>query len=358
MGRDGFEDCFNPFLLGVLLTSREAKDWNSSLHSLGSSEAAPGLISTEVEETSPDLTIVTEEQNEVIETIKDTEDVISCNNMSTSSMDSCFEANTVSKVINESSHESSQQSHTQELEDMQETLGDEDKIHMDCHRSEEAEATLHDMTRVTEEQSIVIEADKDIEDTTNCNNIVISSSESCSKVNSGLEVMNKNLHMPLQRATTLRLVDVQRMQEDELNIGSEAMYKGLQEPLQRATTLKHDDVQRIQEDAINTEPEAMNKSLQEPPQQATTPELNEMQRIQGGDDIKLQKQNINKEGNTNQSSLDKTTEHDQNKNSDEKQTLEAELQKCIDDLKNLKIPSTFLKKQRHWQNELLKKYDM
>ncbi|GCC18122.1 hypothetical protein chiPu_0017808 [Chiloscyllium punctatum] len=315
-------------------------------------------LSRAVEETSPDLTIVTEEQNEVIETIKDAENVISCNDMSTSSMDCCFEANTGSKVLNESSHEPSLQSQTQELDDMQEILGDEDKIHMDCHHSEEAEATLLDLTRATEEQNIVIEAEKDTEDTINCNNIVISSSESCSKVNSGLEVMNKNLHMPLQRATTLRLVDVQRMEEDERNTGLEAIYKGLQEPLQRATTLKHDDVQRIQEDVMNTGSEAMTKSLQEPPQRATTLELNDMQNTQESDDKTVQKQDINKEGNINQSSLDKTTEHDQNKNNDEKQTLEAELQKCIDDLKKLKIPSTFLKKQRHWQNELLKKYDM
>ncbi|XP_078067673.1 uncharacterized protein LOC144492921 [Mustelus asterias] len=444
-----------------------------------------------VEETSSDLTIVPEEENEVIKTNKDAEDTMSCNDVSTSSMDSCFEANTGSQVMNESSLGSSQQSHTQELDNMQEALGNEDKVLMvHCHQSEEAENTSPDLTRATEEQSIVIETIKDTEDSTNCNNIVASSSESRTKVNSGLETMNKSPQEPLQRATTLEVDDVQRLQDGEVNTGPEAMNKSLQVPLQRATTLELDnvkrmpkeevktgpetttkslqaplqraialevdDVQRMQEDEVNAGPEVMNKSLQEPSQQATTLEFNAVQRIQNDEvntgpgtlnkslqaplqratalevdgvqrmqevevntgpetmskslqeplqrattlevdnvqrmqedgvttglevmnknlqepphrattlelnvqimqedeDKKLQKQNINKGANTNQN---KTTELDQNKNNDEKQTLEAELQKCIEDLKKLKIPSTFLKKQRHWQNELLKKYDV
>ncbi|XP_078402287.1 uncharacterized protein LOC144683202 [Cetorhinus maximus] len=282
-------------------------------------------LSRAVEETSPDLTIVTEEQNEVIETNKDTEDTMSCNDISTSSMDSCFEANTGSKVMNKNSHESSQQSHKKELDNMQEVLEDEDKVlRVHCHHTEEAEDASPDLTSMTEEHNIVIKTNKDTEDATNCKNIARSSSGSCSNVNSGLEAMSKSL----------------------------------QDPLQRATTLEVDDVQRMQEDEVNTGPEAMSKSLQEPPQRATTLELDDMQRMQEGEDKKLQKQNINKGANTNQSSLDKTTELDQNKNNDEKQTLEAELQKCIEDLKKLKIPSTFINKQRHWQNELLKKYDV
>eukprot|EP00062_Callorhinchus_milii_P000843 gi/632936165/ref/XP_007892703.1/ PREDICTED: BTB/POZ domain-containing protein KCTD16-like [Callorhinchus milii] len=62
--------------------------------------------------------------------------------------------------------------------------------------------------------------------------------------------------------------------------------------------------------------------------------------------------------NINKSNMEKTTEMDENDNNNEKQTLEAELQKCIEDLKNFKIPPKFAKKQRHWQNELLKKYNM
>ncbi|GCB69752.1 hypothetical protein scyTo_0005537 [Scyliorhinus torazame] len=482
-----------------------------------------------VEETSPDITIVIEEQNEVIKTNQDTEDTLSCNDISTPSMDSCFEANTGSKVMNESSHESSQQSHTQELDNMHQAPRNEDKVFMvHCDQSEEAEDTSPDLTRVTEEQSIVIETNKVTVDTTNCNNIITSSSESCSEANSGLDTMNKSLQEPqqqatalevddvqrmqeddvntgpvvmhkclqeppqratsqelddvqriqkdevktgseamnkglqaplkraialevddvqkiqedevnigseamhkclqefpqrttslelddvqkmqkdevktgpetmnknhqghLQRATTLEVNDVQRMQEDEANTGPEAMYKclqeppqrssslelddgqrmqkdelntgpettnkGHQEPLEQTTTLEVNDVQRMQEDEVNTGPETVNKGFQEPPQRATTVAPDDVQIMQEGEDKMLQTQNINKGANTNQSSFNKTTELDQNKNNEEKQTLEAELQKCIDDLKKLKIPSTFLKKQRHWQNELLKKYDV
>uniref|UniRef100_UPI00398EC09A uncharacterized protein n=1 Tax=Pristiophorus japonicus TaxID=55135 RepID=UPI00398EC09A len=250
-------------------------------------------LSRAVEETEPDLTIVTDEQNEVVEINKDTEDTTNCNNVSTSSMDSCYETNTGPKDMNETCHKSSQQSPTQELDNMQEVRGDENKVSKaHCHHSEADEDTSLDLAEVTEEQNKVIEIieNKDTEDTTNFNDIVTSSTESCSEVNTGSEVMTK--------------------------------------------------------------------SLQEPPERASTLELDDVQRMQGDEDKMLHPQKINKQANKNQSSFDKTTELERNKNNDEKQTLEAELQKCIEDLKKLKIPSTFLKKQRHWQNELLKKYDV
>ncbi|XP_059833155.1 BTB/POZ domain-containing protein KCTD8-like [Hypanus sabinus] len=177
-----------------------------------------------------------------------------------------------------------------EQDDVQGGLKTELKVLIkQSHQCEEVEGMSPDSAGVAEEQNKEIETNKNTKDATNCKDNPTSSMESCSIVNTGSEVINESLQETPQRATTLELDDVQRMQHE-------------------------------------------NKILCH--------------------------QKISKRTNTNQSSFDKTTEVDQNKNNDEKQTLEAELQKCIEDLKNLKIPSTFLKKQRHWQNELLKKYDM
>ncbi|XP_078267971.1 uncharacterized protein LOC144600279 [Rhinoraja longicauda] len=248
-------------------------------------------LSSAVEETAPEVTKVTEEQSAVNETIKDAEDNVSCHDVSTSSLDSCSEANTGSKSLNENSHELLHQTSLPEQDSVQDPLKAEDKDLMNhSHHSDKVEGISVVIDGVAEEQNNkVIETSNNTEDATSCNDIATSNTESSSNINSGSEIMTKSLLEPPQRATTLELDDVQRMQH---------------------------------EDKI------------------------------------LHQQKISKRTNTNQGSFDKATELDRNKNNEEKQTLEAELQKCIEDLKKLKIPSTFLKKQRHWQNELLKKYDM
>ncbi|KAJ8405755.1 hypothetical protein AAFF_G00311920 [Aldrovandia affinis] len=43
---------------------------------------------------------------------------------------------------------------------------------------------------------------------------------------------------------------------------------------------------------------------------------------------------------------------------DEKRIMEEELKKCIIDFKNIRIPKLFPDRKRHWQNDLLKKYDV
>ncbi|XP_042663153.1 BTB/POZ domain-containing protein KCTD16-like [Tyto alba] len=42
----------------------------------------------------------------------------------------------------------------------------------------------------------------------------------------------------------------------------------------------------------------------------------------------------------------------------ERQALESELGKCIEDFRKIKIPVTFPNKKRQWQSELLKKYQL
>ncbi|XP_039623560.1 uncharacterized protein LOC120538180 [Polypterus senegalus] len=42
---------------------------------------------------------------------------------------------------------------------------------------------------------------------------------------------------------------------------------------------------------------------------------------------------------------------------DEKRILEEELKKCIEDFKRIKIPTLFPDRKRHWQSDLLKKYN-
>ncbi|XP_055499746.1 BTB/POZ domain-containing protein KCTD8-like isoform X2 [Leucoraja erinacea] len=248
-------------------------------------------LSSAVEETAPDVTIFTEEHSAVNETIKDAEDNVSCHDVSTSSLDCCSEANTGSKPLNENSHELLHQSSLPEQDSVQDLLKAEDKDFMNhSHHSDKDESISVDLAGVAEEQNNkVIEPSNNTEDVTSCNDIATSNTESCSIINSGSEIMTKSLPEPPQRATTLELEDVQRIQH---------------------------------EDKI------------------------------------LHQQKISKRTNTNQGSFDKATDLDRNKSNEEKQTLEAELQKCVEDLKKIKIPSTFLKKQRHWQNELLKKYDM
>lgn len=44
--------------------------------------------------------------------------------------------------------------------------------------------------------------------------------------------------------------------------------------------------------------------------------------------------------------------------SEERQALQSELGKCIEDFRRIKIPGTFPNKKRQWQNELLKKYQL
>ncbi|XP_067853088.1 enolase-phosphatase E1-like [Heptranchias perlo] len=336
---------------------------------------ASDQLNRAVEKTSPDLTRVTEEQSKVIETNRYTEDTMSCNDISTSIMDSCFEANTGSKVMNENSHESTQQ----ELDDMQEVLGAEDKVlTVHCHHSEEVEEISPDLTRVTEEQNKVIETKKNTEDTTSCNDISTSSMGSCFEANTGSKVMNESSHESTQQLPTQELDDMQEVlgAEDKVLMVHCHHSEEVEETspdLAGATEEKNKVIETNEdtEDAtdcndiitsstencseVNTGSGVMNKNFQERP---TTLELDDVQRIQRNEDKVLHQQKTNNQANTNQSSLGNTTELDQSKNNDEKQTLEAELQKCIEDLKKLKIPSTFLKKQRHWQNELLKKYDV
>ncbi|XP_078518990.1 uncharacterized protein LOC144784207 [Lissotriton helveticus] len=43
---------------------------------------------------------------------------------------------------------------------------------------------------------------------------------------------------------------------------------------------------------------------------------------------------------------------------EEKRALEGELHKCIEDFRKIRIPKDFPNKKRHWQNELLRKYQL
>ncbi|KAG8546542.1 hypothetical protein GDO81_018702 [Engystomops pustulosus] len=42
----------------------------------------------------------------------------------------------------------------------------------------------------------------------------------------------------------------------------------------------------------------------------------------------------------------------------ERKALEVELVKCIEEFRKIRIPVVFPNKKRHWQNELLRKYDL
>ncbi|XP_069749346.1 uncharacterized protein [Narcine bancroftii] len=243
------------------------------------------------------------------------------------------------------------------------------------------EETAPGMSIITEEQNAVNDSNQDAEDTTSCNDVSVSSQDSCSEANSRSKAMNESSHEPSHKSPMPEQNNVQEIQraEDKDIMKNSQHSKGVEDTSQYLDDVAEEQNDKIVESSKNTEDstncpdnatfstesnsnvntgsEVMNKSLQEHPQRATTLELNDVQRMLHEDKI-LHHQKVSKRTNTNQSSFDKTTDLEQNKNNDEKQTLEAELQKCIEDLKKLKIPSSFLKKQRQWQNELLKKYDM
>ncbi|XP_070692848.1 uncharacterized protein [Pempheris klunzingeri] len=42
---------------------------------------------------------------------------------------------------------------------------------------------------------------------------------------------------------------------------------------------------------------------------------------------------------------------------EERKLLEEDLKKCIDDFKKIRLPTVFPDRKRHWQNDLLKKYN-
>ncbi|PWA23591.1 hypothetical protein CCH79_00005885 [Gambusia affinis] len=42
---------------------------------------------------------------------------------------------------------------------------------------------------------------------------------------------------------------------------------------------------------------------------------------------------------------------------DERKLLEEDLKKCIEDFKKIRLPTVFPDRKRHWQNDLLKKYN-
>lgn len=42
---------------------------------------------------------------------------------------------------------------------------------------------------------------------------------------------------------------------------------------------------------------------------------------------------------------------------EEKKMLEEDLKKCIEDFKKIRLPREFPDRKRHWQSDLLKKYD-
>ncbi|XP_047209206.1 formin-like protein 5, partial [Girardinichthys multiradiatus] len=42
---------------------------------------------------------------------------------------------------------------------------------------------------------------------------------------------------------------------------------------------------------------------------------------------------------------------------DERKMLEEDLKKCIEEFKKIRLPTVFPDRKRHWQNDLLKKYD-
>lgn len=47
----------------------------------------------------------------------------------------------------------------------------------------------------------------------------------------------------------------------------------------------------------------------------------------------------------------------QETNDNEKKIMEEELKKCIEDFRNIRIPNLFPDRKRHWQKDLLKKYN-
>ncbi|XP_049442106.1 uncharacterized protein LOC125894615 [Epinephelus fuscoguttatus] len=46
-----------------------------------------------------------------------------------------------------------------------------------------------------------------------------------------------------------------------------------------------------------------------------------------------------------------------NEEEEEKKMLEEDLKKCIEDFKKIRLPREFPDRKRHWQNDLLKKYN-
>ncbi|XP_031748219.1 BTB/POZ domain-containing protein KCTD16-like [Xenopus tropicalis] len=52
------------------------------------------------------------------------------------------------------------------------------------------------------------------------------------------------------------------------------------------------------------------------------------------------------------------TPQEESKPSEEKKTLEVELNKCIEEFRKIKIPVEFPNKKRNWQNDLLRKYQL
>ncbi|KAM6976847.1 uncharacterized protein FYW47_001675 [Aplochiton taeniatus] len=46
-----------------------------------------------------------------------------------------------------------------------------------------------------------------------------------------------------------------------------------------------------------------------------------------------------------------------NEEEEERKLLEEDLKKCIEDFKKIRLPNAFPNRKRHWQNDLLKKYD-
>ncbi|XP_015237028.1 PREDICTED: WASH complex subunit CCDC53 homolog [Cyprinodon variegatus] len=49
--------------------------------------------------------------------------------------------------------------------------------------------------------------------------------------------------------------------------------------------------------------------------------------------------------------------HRVDEDEDEKKMLEEDLKKCIEDFKKIRLPAAFPDRKRHWQNDLLKKYN-
>lgn len=46
-----------------------------------------------------------------------------------------------------------------------------------------------------------------------------------------------------------------------------------------------------------------------------------------------------------------------NEEEEERKVMEEDLKKCIEDFRKIKVPKVFPDKKRHWQSDLLKKYN-
>ncbi|XP_013889456.1 proline-rich receptor-like protein kinase PERK14 [Austrofundulus limnaeus] len=49
--------------------------------------------------------------------------------------------------------------------------------------------------------------------------------------------------------------------------------------------------------------------------------------------------------------------HQMAEEEEERKMLEEDLKKCIDDFKKIRLPNAFPDRKRHWQSDLLKKYN-